>query len=62
MTISSTISETKKEEISLSLSDMNVSEIRSLYQLISSAPLPDRRNFYELGSYIKKNFVESGRI
>ena len=59
MTISSTISPEKKEVFSLTLSELSPDEIRSLYQMLSSAGLPERREFNRLSTYIKKNFVET---
>lgn len=59
MTITSSISPEKKEVFSLTISDLEPNEIRNLYQMISSADLPQRREFNQLSNYIKKKFVET---
>lgn len=59
MSISSTISQEQKEVFSLTLSDLTPEEIRNLFQMISSADLPQRREFNQLKCYIQKNFVET---
>lgn len=62
MIITSTTSTDPKDEPSLTLSEMNSQEIKKLYEMISAAPLPQRREFYNLKTYITKNFIETKLI
>ena len=62
MIITSTTSTDPKDEPSLTLSELNSHEIKKLYEMISSAPLPQRREFHNLKMYITKNFVDTKLI
>ena len=62
MIITSTKSTDPKDEPSLTLSELNSQEIKKLYEMISAAPLPQRREFYNLKTYITKNFVDTKLI
>ena len=62
MIITSKTSTDPKDEPSLTLSELNSKEIAELYKMLNMAPLPQKREFYSLTTYIKKNFVETKLI
>ena len=62
MNITSTISNTRKEDSSMTLSNITPTEISHLYEMITSAPLPQRREFDYLKTYIKKNFIDTNML
>jgi hypothetical protein len=62
MIITSKTSTDPKDEPSLTLSELNSKEIAELYEMLNMAPLPQKREFYSLTTYIKKNFVDTRLI
>ena len=62
MIITSKTSTDPKDEPSLTLSELNSKEIARLYEMLNAAPLPQKREFYSLTTYIKKNFVDTKLI